>query len=186
MTIGSADLSQTNERPGILATPRGIARTGFLASVGIALFVLESLVPLPVPFLKLGFANISSVVALELLGGVPMMIVVLIRVLAGSLLTGTLFSPGFILAFTAGLTSACAMAVVHRIGGRLFSAVGISLVGAATHVLTQLAVVRFLFVQHEAVMVLLPVLLLTAVAGGLTVGFIALRLLEALRRAGIA
>jgi heptaprenyl diphosphate synthase len=170
----------------VLSTPKQVARVGFLSSVGIALFVLESLVPLPVPFLKLGFANISSVVTLELLGGGPMFIVVVIRVLAGSLLTGALFTPGFILAFAGGLASATSMALLRLVGGRLFSAVGISLVGAATHVLTQLAIVRLLFVQNEGVMVLLPLLLLSAVAGGLTVGWISLRLLEALRRGGIA
>jgi|WetSurMetagenome_2_1015567.scaffolds.fasta_scaffold08970_6 heptaprenyl diphosphate synthase len=168
-----------------LTTPKQVARVGFLTSVGIALFVLESLVPLPVPFLKLGFANISSVVTLELLGGPPMFLVVILRVVAGSLLTGALFTPGFVLAVSGGLASACSMAVVHRLGGRLFSAVGISLVGATTHVVTQLLVVRALFVQNEGVMVLLPVLLLSGIVGGLTVGWISLRLLEALRRGGI-
>jgi heptaprenyl diphosphate synthase len=168
-----------------LSTPQQVARVGFLSSVGIALFVLESLVPLPVPFLKLGFANISSVVTLELLGGVPMLIVVVIRVVAGSLLTGALFTPGFLLAFTGGLASACSMAVVRRFGSRLFSILGISLVGAATHVMTQLLVVRILFVQNEAVLVLLPLLLLSAVVGGLTIGLISLRLMEALRRGGV-
>jgi heptaprenyl diphosphate synthase len=169
-----------------LATPQQVARVGFLSSAGIALFVLESFVPLPVPFLKLGFANISSVVALELMGPLPMLFVVLIRVLAGSLLTGSLFSPSFLLALTAGLSSGCAMALCRRITGGLLSAVGISLVGAATHVLTQLLLVRYLFVRNEAVMGLLPLLLLSAVAGGVVVGVISLRLLHGLQRGGVS
>ena len=169
-----------------LATPQQVARVGFLSSVGIALFVLESLVPLPVPFLKLGFANISSVVALELMGPVPMLFVVLIRVLAGSLLTGSMFSPSFLLALAAGLASGCAMALCRSVAGTLLSAVGVSLIGAATHVLAQLLIVSYLFVQNEAVMGLFPLLLLSAVAGGLIVGVISLRLLNGLQRGGVS
>ncbi len=168
-----------------LASPKQIARAGFLASVGIGLFVLESLVPLPFPFLKIGFANISSVVALEVLGPGPMFAVVVIRVLAGSMLTGALFTPGFLLAFSGGLVSGASMIIARRIGGRHLSAIGISLVGAAAHILTQLLVVRFLMVRNDAVMVLLPLLLSSAVAGGLVVGLISLRLVAALRRGGV-
>jgi heptaprenyl diphosphate synthase len=163
---------------------RRVTRLGFLASLGTALFVLESLIPLPLPFLKVGLANISTLLALVLSGPADALCVVFIRVLAGSLVTGSLFGPAFLLAMSAGLASAAVMAGVRRVTGRAFGPVGISLAGATAHVATQLSVVALLYVRSAAVMHLLPVLLLTALAGGLIVGIVTTRLLPALYSSG--
>jgi heptaprenyl diphosphate synthase len=163
-----------------------VTRTAVLAAVGIALFVLESFFPSPVPFLKIGLANVSSVIALSLLGPFPMFLVVIIRVVAGSALTGNLLSPAFLLALGGGLASAAMMAVVRMIARSKLSELGISLTGATAHVLAQLTLVRMLLVGSDAVYVLLPVLLLSSLAGGLIVGLIALHLVRSLRAAGVA
>jgi heptaprenyl diphosphate synthase len=161
-----------------------VTRLGFLASLGTALFVLESLIPLPLPFLKVGLANISTLLALILSGPADALGVVFIRVLAGSLVTGSLFGPAFILAMTAGIASAAVMAGVQHWAGRAFGPVGVSLAGATSHVITQLSVVALLYVRSAAVMHLLPVLLLTALVGGLIVGIVTSRLLPALTSSG--
>lgn len=156
---------------------RQLTTIAFLSAAGTALFVAESFIPMPFPFLKIGLANVSSVIALMLLGPGPMMIVVMIRIVAGSLLVGSLFSPGFTLAFSAGVVSAAAMALTKKITGKLFSVVGISLVGSATHVITQLTIVLLLYVRNTAVLYILPLLLLSAIVGGLIVGWVSLRVL---------
>ncbi|HUI63546.1 MAG TPA: Gx transporter family protein [Bacteroidota bacterium] len=156
---------------------RRVTRLGFLTSVGTALFVLESLIPLPLPFLKIGLANISTLIALAISGPADAIIVVFLRVLAGSLITGSFLGPAFVLAMAAGLTSAAAMSLLHGLTGRLFSPVGISLVGSATHVITQLAIVSAIYVRNAAVTQFLPLLLMTAILGGLVVGLVTLRLL---------
>jgi heptaprenyl diphosphate synthase len=162
---------------------RKLTMIALLASVGIALFVLESYIPMPLPFLKIGLANISSVVALMLLGTASMIAVVLLRVVVGSFLIGTFMSPAFLLALSAGVASAIAMGVVRKITGTLFSVVGLSLLGAFTHGITQLLVVRFVYVQNAAVVHLLPLLLTSSLVGGLIVGYLSLRLINALPEA---
>lgn len=74
----------------MLSTTREVTTVALLTAVGIALFVIESFVPTPLPFLKIGFANISSVVAIMSLGVPQMFIVVMLRVVIGSLLVGML------------------------------------------------------------------------------------------------
>lgn len=162
---------------------RRLTIIALLAAVGIALFVLESYIPMPLPFLKIGLANISSVVALTLLGTASMVAVVLLRVVVGSLFIGTFMSPAFLLALSAGVASAIVMGGVRKIARKLFSVVGLSLVGAVTHGITQLLIVRFVYVQNAAVLHLLPLLLTSALVSGLIVGYLSLRLIDALPEA---
>ena len=159
---------------------RRVSRLGFLTAAGTALFVLESLIPLPLPFLKVGLANVSTLLALLLGGPADALSVVFLRVLAGSLITGSFLGPAFILAMTAGLAAAAAMALVRAGAGRLFGPVGLSLAGSTAHVSTQLALVMLLYVRNAAVAHVFPVLLLTALAGGMIVGLVTVRLLPAL------
>jgi len=173
------DIQLLTER--MLSTTREVTTVALLTAVGIALFVIESFIPTPLPFLKIGFANISSVVTIMILGIPEMFVVVILRVLVGSLLVGSLFSPGFILALCGGLTSACAMAVARAIRPGLFGPVGISLIGSLTHVATQFLLVMFLYVQNRGLVSLLPLLLLSGFAGGIVVGWISARLLIVLR-----
>ncbi len=153
----------------------------FLSATGIALFVLESYIPMPLPFLKIGLANISSVIALVMLGAAPMFGVVLFRVVAGSLLSGSFLSPAFVLAIAAGIVAAAAMATARLALKNLFSPFGLSLIGSFVHVGVQLLIVRYVYVQNAAVGHLLPLLLVTALIGGAVVGGISLRLLNALK-----
>lgn len=160
---------------------RRLTAIAFLAAAGIALFVLESYIPLPLPFMKIGLANVSSVLALMMFGANAMFAVVGLRVIVGSLLVGTFMSPGFILAASAGISSALVMSLTKFGTRNLFSAFGLSLIGSFTHVLVQLLVVRYAYVQNAAVGLLLPLLLVTALVGGTVVGWLSLRLLKSLK-----
>jgi len=172
-----------NTHPGKWSVRR-VTRLGFLAAMGTALFVLESLIPLPLPFMKVGLANISTLLALIISGPADALLVVFLRVLVGSLVTGSFFSPAFILAMSAGLVSAAAMGVLRITTGRSFGPVGISLAGSTAHVATQIAIVGLVYVRNTAVIHLLPLLLVTALAGGLIVGIVTARLLPALGASG--
>jgi heptaprenyl diphosphate synthase len=161
-----------------------VTRLGFLTAIGTALYVLESFIPLPLPFLKIGLANVSTLIMLFLSGPVDALIVVFLRVMIGSFLTGSFLSPSFLLAFAAGILSALTMGLIRTAAPSLLGPIGLSLAGATMHVCTQLAIVAFLYVHNLALIHLLPVLLLTGLIGGLVVGFITLRLLPALASTG--
>jgi heptaprenyl diphosphate synthase len=165
----------------MLSTTREVTTVALLTAVGVAMFVIESYIPTPLPFLKIGLANVSSLVAMMVLGVPQMFMVVIIRVVVGSMLVGSLFTPGFVLAMGGGITSAMAMALIKRIGKHLFSPVGISLVGSFVHVVTQFLLVLWLYVQNSSVVFLLPLLLSSGFIGGLVVGWISSRLLPILQ-----
>jgi heptaprenyl diphosphate synthase len=181
-----------DERAGVGTPPsawntRRVARLGILSAVGTALFTLESLVPLPLPFLKIGLSNIATLLALIIGGPADACIVLLARVLGGSLLTGSFLGPAFVLSFCAGVASTGVMSLLSVVLPRgrtlnrgLLGPFGISLAGSTAHVVTQLVVVAFLFGAGSTVFALLPFLLATALVGGAIIGLTVLRILPAL------
>jgi heptaprenyl diphosphate synthase len=162
----------------LLSTTQQVTRLSFLAAVGTALFVVESFIPTPFPFLKIGLANVSGLVALMVAGPASMFIVVVIRIVAGSLLVGSYLGPGFLLACAGGISSALAMALTKKFAGNLFSVIGISLIGSTVHVLAQYAVVVNVYVQSSSLQYVLPLLLVSALVGGLIVGWVSVTVLR--------
>jgi heptaprenyl diphosphate synthase len=150
-----------------------------------ALHVLEGLFPIPLPFpgVKLGLANIVTLLVLYLYDLRAGLTVAIARVFLGSLLGGTFLSPGFLLALTGAVVSTLLMALLVK-KTDCFSPLGISLAGAIGHNLGQL-VMASLLLQNRAIFFYLPFLLLAAIPTGLVTGYIMQRLLEQLEKTGI-
>ncbi|MDI6757549.1 MAG: Gx transporter family protein [Endomicrobiia bacterium] len=155
-------------------------RSARLTAVGAALQAAESLVPYPIPGVKLGLANVANIWALENLAFSRAFLVSVCRPVAASFLNGTFLSPTFIISFIASPAGFLAMAVSHRL--KVFSAYGVSVSGAIAHNAAQLAVVYFLFIRAPGMFGLAPALALAGVISGLATGALASRVLAASRR----
>lgn len=166
-----------------LDSPRQLARLGLFTSAALALFVFEQLIPRPLPWMKLGLANLAVLLALLVQGPAAALLVQLTKWLVGSLLTGSLGGPAFVIAGTAGLGSWAAMALTRRWTGRLFSPVGLSLIGAAVHQTLQLGAAG-LYVRQLGLLALLPLSLLSALVSGALIGLLAAAFLEKVETAG--
>lgn len=149
------------------------------SALAIGVHTLEVCLPSPLPWLRLGVANILTLCALFLFGGRAAWMVTFTRIGLSGLLLGTLFSPTFFLSLAGGVAATALMTAGHAIAGRHLSPVGISLLGAAGHVHGQLLVAGWLL-QHAGLWHLLPFLLLLALATGTVNGLAAAWLLERL------
>jgi heptaprenyl diphosphate synthase len=148
-----------------------------LAAVALVLSYLESLIPLPVPVpgIKLGFANIAVIVALYVIGGRGAFTVNLIRILMAGLMFTGVFAMFY--ALSGGILSVLAMFLLKRAG--VFSVVGVSVGGSVVHITGQICLAS-LIIQNGAIFMSLPILLISAIGGGVVVGLIAYLLLRAL------
>jgi len=153
-----------------------------LAALAVVLQLVELSLPNPAPWLRLGLANIVILAVLALYGLRWAFVVFGLRITLSGLLTGSFLGPGFVLGLCGGVVSLLAMWLGLQVLGRMFSLVGISLIGAYTHTLTQLVVAYALFVHHRGVFLLLPMFLAAALAGGLLSGVGAAVLTQQLRR----
>jgi heptaprenyl diphosphate synthase len=154
---------------------------GLFIAIAVSLHAFESLLPTPVPWLRLGLANVMTLVALYLYDGRAAWTVSLARVGIGALLLGRIFGPGFWLALVGTLFATSAMIIVYRVAGRRLSPIGISAIGAGGHALGQILAARLLVVQHAAVWQILPFFLLSTLLAGVLTGWLAALLLEELR-----
>jgi len=167
------------------ATARAVrlrARIALYAAAGALLFVLERLLPNPVPWARLGLANVVTLVVLLEHGTAAAAAVLALRLVLGGLFSGALFGPAFVLSVCGGTASFAAMALAAALGRRVLSPLGMSLAGAAAHAAAQLGGVAVLF-AGPAVFGLLPLFGALALATGAATGFLADVVLARLARA---
>jgi heptaprenyl diphosphate synthase len=157
------------------AEDRRIARH---AAAAIALTVAEAAIPLPLPGIKPGLANIVTLAVLARWGWREAAWVSLLRVFAASLLLGQFLAPGFFLSLGGALASLIALGGAIRLPRRWFGPVSHSILAAFAHIGAQLLIARLWLTPHDGVFYLAPLLGGAAVLFGLVNGFAAAALLR--------
>ena len=146
-------------------------RVAGLAAAAIGLTLAEAAIPLPIPGIKPGLANIVTLFVLYRYGWRTAAWVAGLRIVAGALALGQFLTPAFVLSLTGGVMSLCVLAVAIRLPGRWFGPVGLSLLAAFAHIGTQLWVVDVWLLPGASILGLLPLFLgaawLTGLANGL-------------------
>lgn len=150
---------------------RKITALSLLATMALALYAVESALPpiVPIPGIKLGLANIITLVVLWKYSARDAFSVLLVRILLATMFFGQAIS--LLYSLSGGLLCLLAMLLVKRLlhGHYLFLA---SMTGAVFHNLGQIAV-AFLLTGVPAVLVYLPFLLLSGLVTGLFIGLCA-------------
>ena len=157
------------------ATDRNLI--ALLGACCMLLSLLEHMIPKPLPFFRIGLANLPILISLGLLSVPQVFLLATLKVVSQGLVTGTLLSYVFLLSAVGTLASVCMMLVVRKIGGRHLSIVGISVMGAMSSTVAQLGLASvFLFgsVTRFIATPFLAVGLVTAVV----LGLIAMRFCE--------
>ena len=173
---GNAPLGNADAMRAALATAKrrtriqSLARISLLSALAMLLSYVETMVPIPVavPGIKLGLANVAVLVALYVLNRRQALGVALVKVVAA----GFLFGSPTMLAYSAGGTAA---AVVVMVAMRLVPGMGpvpISMASAIAHNAGQLAVASVLL-GSPAVFATLPVLAVAACVTGALTGAVA-------------
>ena len=151
---------------------RRIAILSLIVALGVVLHRLETLIPLPAPWIKLGLANVMTLVTLIFFGLRDAVTVTLLRIMLGSIIGGTFLSPTFFLSLSGGVMSVFVMSWVYFYGKSPFSLVRVSVCAAYTHTLTTVICVYFFWVQQEFIFKLLPVFFMFTLIAGILTGII--------------
>ena len=160
-----------------------LALMALLTAIALTIFVIENQIPTPVPVpgVKLGLANIITLIAMKLLGKKEAGAVLLVRVLMGAMFAG---SPSTLLFSAAGGALAylvMCLSVDHFGEDQLWI---VSALAGIAHNAGQL-LVCMLVVKTPGVMAYSPVLAASGVITGVFTGFAAQYLLKALKKARI-
>ncbi len=146
-----------------------VAAYGVLVALAFIFSYIEAMFPMPmiVPGMKLGLANIVIVVALYTMGYKTAFVISLVRIILVGFTFGNmnmmLYSLG------GGLLSYSMMALMKHFN--LLSIVGVSVVGAVFHNIGQILVAMFTL-ESTILLYYLPFLLITAVVSGVLIGIL--------------
>lgn len=153
---------------------------GFTA-LAVMIHVLEASVPSPLPGVKPGLANVITLVVLFRHGWGAAAWVAGLRVLVSSLLLGSFMTPTFMLSASGALASIVVMGAVYGLFGtkRAYSPgpMGYGLLAAWGHMAAQLAVAWLLFIPHNGLWQLAPLLLTASTVFAAVTGWAAIKLM---------
>lgn len=152
-----------------LATRR-LALSAMLAALALIFSYVEAIIPIPVPVpgIKLGIANLVIVMAIYKLGFRYAFTINCVRILIAGLLFSGVF--GMIYSFAGGIFSITIMYLLYHTGW--FSMVGVSMAGGVAHNLGQL-VTAALLVESVRMMSYFSVLLFSGLISGILIGILA-------------
>lgn len=141
----------------------------FLAALCLFLAAVEYAIPKPLPFLRLGLANMPVIIALFIMPTRDIYKLILLKIMGQALITGTLFSYIFLFSAAGSLASGLTMLGVHRLLRNRISCIGLSLAGAAANNIAQL-IVAHLILFGNATKYIAPILLISGAVTGLILG----------------
>lgn len=148
---------------------KSVALYGMLIALAFIFSYVEAMIPVPVPIpgIKLGLANLVNVVGLYTVGIPGTVAVSLVRII----LVGFTFSNVFSMIYSlAGGTASLAVMILARKSG-LFGKVGVSILGGIFHNIGQLSVAAFV-TSTAGVFSYMPVLLAAGVITGGVIGLL--------------
>lgn len=151
-----------------------------MVALALILSYVERLipVPMPVPGIKLGLANLVTIIALYLMSTRDALIVSVLRVI----IMGALFGSGFstIYALCGALCAWAAMAALKR--GDMFHIITVSAMGGVCHNIAQLAVAQFI-TRTPALILYMPILAISGLVTGVIIGTASQTMLTRLKKA---
>ena len=151
-----------------------------LIALALALSYTERFIPLqmvvPLPGVKLGLANIVTLIALYLMGPKVAFAILIPRCIFGAVFGGGI--TGLMFSMTGGILAMCVMVLARKIP--VFSIYGVSILGAAAHNIGQILAAMVL--MHSVYIgAYLPYLLIVALFTGFATGAACAGVLKAVR-----
>jgi uncharacterized membrane protein len=159
---------------------RILVRLAMWTAVGAVLGGLERLIPQPVPWAKLGIANLAAILVLYGFGWRSALLVNVARVVVVALFLGSWATPVFALSLGGAIATVPAMAFVRTVGRKRVSVIGVSATGAFVHMLTQFSLASLLIARHSGLFIFAGPSLIVAIISGVLIGLLASLLLTRL------
>jgi heptaprenyl diphosphate synthase len=152
-----------------------------LVSVGLALSVIESAIPLPIsmPGARLGLSNMVVLVTLIVFGFKDVIKVGILKSTVLMLVTGSISS--FLYSISGAMLSCIMMYLFHRYLSRFFSLIGVSIIGAASHNFAQVTV-AVIMLSNPRIYSYLPFLLIISLFTGYFVGLSSIYIVDNLKK----
>lgn len=153
-----------------LQNPETRKALALLGAFCMFLSTIEYMIPKPIPFMRIGIANLPLMLALDIFPFHIFFVLAAIKVLGQALITGTLFSYIFLFSLTGSFLSAASMFIVRRLlGSGRVSLIGIGTMGAMVSNVSQLAF-AWVFIFGDSMRYIAPPFLAAGLVTGIALG----------------
>ena len=143
-----------------------------LAASCLVLAGIDYLIPKPIPFLRLGLANLPILIAVAKFRPKLLIALGVVKIIGQGLLTGMLFSYVFLFSATGTVVSILVMALLQKLFSKYVSLVGVSVAGALASNSAQLFLAAT-FIFGRGAWLFGPPFLLIGLLTSLILGYIA-------------
>ncbi|MDR1210938.1 MAG: Gx transporter family protein [Spirochaetaceae bacterium] len=141
-----------------------------LGAFCLFLSTIEYMIPKPLPFMRIGIANLPLMLALDIFPLRSFILLVCIKILGQALVTGTLFSYIFLFSLAGTAISAMVMYLIRRLlGPGRISFIGVGTIGALLSNLSQI-VLAWVFIFGSSARFIAPPFLAAGVITGIVLG----------------
>jgi len=143
-----------------------------MTAVGIVLQIAETFMPFPIdlPGGKIGIANVVGLIIIPTLGGMPALVVAVLRASIGSMLFGGVISA--IYSISGAIFATLIMIIAYRYLHPKSSLVGVGVLGAVAHNAAQVTVATVLL-GNVGIFSYLPILMIISIFTGGFSGIVA-------------
>jgi heptaprenyl diphosphate synthase len=128
------------------------------------------MIPKPLPFMRIGLANVPLILALDILAVQYFALLVMLKVFGQAIITGTFFSYVFVFSLASTCSATAAMYLLRRLlRPKYISFIGVSVIGACVSNGSQLLLAWF-FIFGPGIRFLIPLFLGAGLVTGLSLG----------------
>jgi len=159
-----------------------IAKLGVIVALSMILGYVESMLPLPIPIpgIKLGLANLVTIVSFYLIGLRESWLIAMVRICLLSILFGSFYS--WIFSMAGGICSLLFMSLALKC--KIFSMTAVSCVGGVAHNVGQIVAAAILM-NAGLILMYIPLLIIGGVVSGIIIGLIGSLIIGRIKKAGV-
>ncbi len=140
-----------------------------LLAIAIVLNIIESSIPMFIPGVKLGLANIVVLIMLYEFNLKEAFLVMILRIILVGLLRGNIFQLQWFMSLSGGILSFIIMLLFSKI--KFFSPIGVSILGAIFHCIGQI-IIAIIMLSTAVVIYYLPFIAILSTLTGILNGII--------------
>lgn len=141
----------------------------FYLAISIVVSYVETFIPIPIPGVKLGLANVIILFLLYEDNFYDALLILIGRILIVSFIRGTFLNVTFFMSLGGGVASYLAMLIFSKF--KILAAVTVSVIGSIFHVSGQI-LVAYLYTSTIGVLYYYPIILILSIITGILSGII--------------
>ncbi|MDD3113714.1 MAG: Gx transporter family protein [Candidatus Izemoplasmatales bacterium] len=149
-----------------------------LVSASIVLSIVESVISTAlfiIPGVKIGLANIVTLVLLYIYGERDAFFVLILRIFIVGLIYSGLMQPTFFMSLSGGIFAFLTMILIKKI--KIFSLLSVSVAGSLMHMVGQI-LMAMIVLKTNAIIYYLPYMILMSIPTGIITGIIAKKMVR--------